>query len=451
MNPFPDRFVWGAAAASYQVEGAVHEDGRGPSVWDVFCHTPGKIWRDENADVACDHYHRYREDVALMKEIGLRAYRFSVAWPRVLPEGTGQTNDAGLAFYDRLVDALLENGITPWVTLFHWDYPLALHHRGGWLNPASVDWFADYTRVVVDRLSDRVAHWMTLNEPQCFVGLGYGTGSHAPGLQLPLAEQLLAVHHVLLAHGRGVQVIRERARAKPSVGWAPVGVSRFPATDRAEDVQAARTATQEVGEATLWDNAWFGDPVVLGRYPESGLRHYGAAAPKATAADFRIMKQPLDFYGVNIYNGLPVRAGADGGIEEVRRPEGYPITMYGWPVVPACLYWAPTFLYERYGLPLVVTENGMACHDWVSLDGQVHDPQRIDFLHRYLRELRRAMADGVDVRGYFQWSILDNFEWQEGYKNRFGLVYVDYESQRRVLKDSARWYAQVIRENGASL
>ncbi|MEI6970029.1 MAG: GH1 family beta-glucosidase [bacterium] len=448
---FPDKFTWGVAAASYQIEGAVNEGGRGQSVWDAFCRWDGKIWNGDSGDVACDHYHRYREDVALMRDIGVRAYRLSVAWPRVIPAGTGAVNPEGLGFYDRLVDSLLEAGITPWVTLFHWDYPLDLFHRGGWLNRDSVEWFADYTKVVVDRLSDRVQNWMTLNEPQCFVWLGHGIGTHAPGLQLPPASLLRVAHHALMAHGRAVQVIRASAKTKPTVGWAPVGVIRYPATDKPEDLDAARRSMHGMTSAHLWTNTWFSDPVILGHYPEDGLKLFGKAVPKFPASDLEVMKQPLDFYGANIYNALGVRAGANGQIEEVKREAGSPVSLYHWPVEPASLYWGPRLLQERYKLPIVITENGMATHDWISRDGKVHDPQRIDFLSRYLEQLHRAISDGVDVRAFFHWSILDNFEWNEGCKHRFGLAFVDYPTQRRVLKDSAYWYRDVMAGNALQI
>ena len=449
--PFRKDFVWGAAAASYQVEGGHDADGKGPSVWDAFCRWPGKTHLGQTGDVACDHYHRYAEDVALMKQVGLKGYRLSLSWPRILPDGTGAVNEKGLAFYDRLVDALLAAGIQPWVTLFHWDLPLALHHRGGWLNREIVEWFGEYTRVVVERLGDRVRHWMTLNEPQVFILHGYGNGVHAPGLVLSLKDQLLGVHHVLMSHGRAVQVIRQRAKAATTVGWAPVGAVRVPASGSPADVQAARVATTTVTEKSLWGNAWFGDPVVLGGYPESGLQVFGHIAPKAQPGDMELMKQPLDFYGMNNYTGLEVRAGADGRAEEVPPPPGRPITAYYWPVTPASHYWGPKFLSERYRLPIVVTENGMACCDWVATDGAVHDPQRIDFMRRYLRELRRAADEGVDIRGYFHWSVMDNFEWAEGFKQRFGMIHVDFATQKRTLKDSALWYAQTIRANGTNL
>ena len=449
---FPDDFAWGAATASYQIEGGRDADGKGPSVWDAMSAWPGKINNADHGRVACDHYHRSGEDVAVMREIGFNAYRFSLSWPRILPEGEGKVNEAGLAFYDRLVDQLLDAGIEPWVTLFHWDYPLALYRRGGWLNPRSPEWFARYAEVVVDRLSDRVSKWMTLNEPQCFIGHGHRVGVHAPGLKLDWPDVLVAAHHALLAHGRAVSVIRERARNTPTVGWAPVGVVKYPADNDPAHVDAARAAMFRIDEPTFWTNTWFSDPVVLGRYPEDGLRVFGDAAPKASSRDFDLMCQPLDFYGANIYNGLPVRADDQAaGPVAVDRPQGYARTMFDWPIEPDCLYWGPKFLHERYGLPIAVTENGMSGHDWVAEDGEVHDPHRIDFTRRYLRRLRDAAADGVPVRGYMHWSLMDNFEWAEGYRQRFGLVHVDYATQTRTIKQSGHWYRGVIETNGRSL
>lgn len=448
---FPEGFVWGAAAASYQIEGAWDADGKGPSVWDMFCRKPGMVWSEQSGDVACDHYHRYREDVALMKQIGLGAYRLSVAWPRVLPEGVGRVNEAGLAFYDRLVDELLAAGIEPWVTLFHWDYPLALYHRGGWLNRDSVEWFAEYTELIVRRLSDRVSHWMTLNEPQVFIGAGHDEGRHAPGDRLRFAEVLRAGHHSLLAHGRSVQVIRALARKKPLIGYAPVGMARMPASERPEDLEAARSSTFSVWGRTAWTNSWWMDPVFLGKYPADGLELYAAELPEIRANDLEIISQPVDFCGVNIYQGYPARALADGGVELVRHPVGHPITAFEWPVTPAAAYWGPRFFYERYQKPIVITENGMSGRDWIALDGSVKDPDRIDFTARHLLELLRATRSGIPVQAYFHWSFIDNFEWAHGYKHRFGMIYCDYPTQRRVIKDSGHWYSRVIASNGAAL
>ncbi len=449
--PFPTDFTWGAASSAYQVEGAANTDGRGPSIWDAFCRVPGATFRGHTGDVACDHYHRFRDDVGLMKSIGLQAYRFSISWSRVIPGGTGSPNEKGLAFYDALVDELLAAGIVPWVTLFHWDLPLALQHRGGWLNRDIAGWFGDYTRLVVDRLSDRVTRWITINEPQIFVPFGHGDGTHAPGTKLPMADRLLAGHHALMAHGRAVSVIRERAKRPPMVGWAPIGRARIPATEAPEDLAAAREATLGVLHKDFWNNTWFADPVCLGRYPEDGLRLFGADAPTERPGDMEQIRQPLDFYGLNIYDAELYRRGADGAPERVDFPVGHPQTAIRWFIAPEALRWGPQFLYERYKVPIVITENGLSNVDWVGLDGRVDDPQRIDYTRRYLLALERAIDDGTDIRGYFHWSIMDNFEWQEGYKERFGLVHVDYATQRRTLKESAHWYRGVIQSNGQSL
>jgi len=447
---FPEGFRWGAAAASYQIEGAANEDGKGPSVWDMFCRRPGAVWEGHTGDVACDHYHRFREDVALMKRIGLRAYRLSISWPRLIPEGSGAVSEAGIAFYDRLIDSLLEAGIEPWITLFHWDFPLALYYRGGWLNRDSADWFGEYAELVARRFSDRVRHFMTLNEPQVFIGAGHMEGRHAPGDKLPFREVLRAGHHVLLAHGQAVRALRASARQPLSIGFAPVGLPQLPLAETREDILAARMATFSVTAQTAWTNTWWMDPVYLGQYPADGLAFYGADAPEIRSGDLELIAQPLDFFGANLYQGSSVRAGADGP-EPVPRAVGAPLTAFEWSVTPDVMYWGPKFFWERYGKPIVVTENGISCRDWVALDGKVHDPDRIDFTARHLIALRRAIAEGVQVDGYFHWSFIDNFEWAHGYKHRFGLVFCDYETQRRIPKDSAEWYSGVIASNGATL
>jgi beta-glucosidase len=463
---FKPGFVWGAATASYQIEGATADDGRVDSIWDVFCRTPGKVFDGDTGDTACDHYQRHAEDVAFLRDLGVQAYRLSIAWPRVVTDASGTINLAGLDFYDRLIDQLLAAGIEPWVTLYHWDLPYYHYLEGGWLNPRSPAWFERYTRAVVDRLSDRVTRWMTLNEPQVFIGHGLQSGVHAPGDRLGLEQVLLAGHHALLAHGRAVGVLREHARRPARVGWAPVGVAHEPATDSPEDIAAARAATLGVTPGSIWNNIWWGDPVVHGRYPEAGLRAYGRAAPRHTAADLALIGQPIDFYGVNIYNAQLVRAAdpAESATAAARVPTlapaaweplscgpGHAQTLFHWTVSPASLYWGPRFLHEHYRLPVVVTENGLSSMDWIALDGAVHDPQRIDFLTRYLRELRRASAEGVPIDGYFHWSLLDNFEWAEGYRHRFGLVHVDFATGARTPKDSFAWYRRVVATNGAAL
>lgn len=450
--PFPANFTWGAAASAYQIEGAARTDGRGASIWDDWSRVPGNVWNDQTGDTACDHYHHMGDDVRLMKALGLRAYRFSVSWPRVMPEGRGAINQRGLDFYSRLVDALLAADITPYPTLFHWDLPSALHRRGGWLNRSMADWFADYTRVVVDRLSDRVTHWMTLNEPQVFIKFGYGDAINAPGFKLPLSEQLLAVHHALLAHGTGVQAIRSHTKRPAKVGWAPVCVVKYPATASPADIAAARAATHATAQRDLWNNSWYNDPVFLGKYPAHLLTLYGADVPAFDDADLSTIRQPLDFLGVNIYEGQPVRAANNPqGWENAPRAVGHPLTAFRWPVEPESLYWGPRFMHERYNVPIYITENGLSSMDWPSMDGKVHDPQRIDFTRRYLLALRRACDDGVDIAGYFHWSLLDNFEWAAGYRERFGLVYVDYATQQRTPKDSSAWYRRVIESKGAHL
>jgi beta-glucosidase len=448
---FPTDFTWGAAASSYQIEGGWDQGGKGASVWDMFAHQPNRIFGHHTGDVACDHYHEYQQDVGLMKKMGLKAYRLSLSWPRVIPDGDGKVNEAGMSFYDRLVDSLLAQDIDPWVTLFHWDYPYSLFLRGGWLNPESPKWFAEYTQLIVDRLSDRVTNWITLNEPQCYLGLGHLTGEHAPGLRLGLPEALLAGHHSLMAHGLSVQVIRALAKKPARIGWAPVTASYYPKTNSLADINAARMMHNSVSERDFWNNTWWGDPPLLGHYPEEGLRAYGKAVPKFRASDFDTIKQPLDFYGCNIYTGVPVEAGEDGKPKLIEFPAGHPSTHFLWKVAPGGIYWGPRFLHERYNLPIVITENGLSCHDWVTVDGHVHDEARIDFLTRYLRELHRALADGVPIEGYFHWSLMDNFEWSEGYKHRFGMIHIDFETQKRTLKESALWFTNVIRTNGSSL
>ncbi len=449
---FPEQFTWGVASASYQVEGAAADDGKGPSVWDMFCRKPGAVWHGQTGDIACDHYHRYREDVALMHELGFPAYRFSIAWPRVLPEGVGRVNPRGLDFYDRLVDALCAAGITPWVTLFHWDFPLALYQRGGWLNRESADWFAEYAGVVVERLSDRVSHWMPQNEAACFIGHGLLGGIHAPGDRLAFGQVLQAAHHSLLAHGKAVQVIRARARTPASIGTALVAEVKIPASESAEDIAAARRATFRVARRDCFQAALWADPLFLGHYPVDGLAFFGADAPVIKDGDLALIHQPLDFCGLNIYNGEYYRAGEQGEPEPVPLPPGYPKVCFNdWPVTPSVLYWGPAFYHERYHLPIVITENGAACADVISLDGQVHDPQRIDFLQRYLREFRRAGEDGIPVQGYFHWCFTDNFEWNLGDSIRVGLVFTDYPTQRRIPKDSAPLVPCVIEANGGNL
>ncbi len=450
----PKDFVWGAAAAAYQIEGGWNQGGRGPSIWDHFSQTPGKVFEDHTGNVACDHYHRWREDVRWMRRLGLDAYRLSVSWSRILPRGIGRVNARGLDFYDRLVDALLAAGIRPWVTLYHWDLPLALQERGGFQNREIVEWFGDYTEIVVRRLGDRVRHWITLNEPPVIVGLGMQQGVFAPGQTLSFAKCLKAAHHLLLAHGRSVQAIRATSPGPARVSLAHTGRERIPASRSIKDREAARADTFRCTERGFDNVAWWADPMILGRYPEDGVKAFAADLPSIRTGDLALISQPIDFLAYNCYSGFPVRAGARGEAERV--PGGWgpgnPRGTLPWlQVAPEAPYWAARFLHERYQLPVVFTENGVCTTDFVHLDGKVHDPQRIDFLQRYLGGMARAVREGIPVEGYFYWSILDNFEWAQGYKDRFGLIHVDYGTQKRTPKDSFTWYRDLIRRRGAGL
>lgn len=450
---FSENFVWGAATSAYQIEGAVKEEGKGEHIWDVYVKEPGHIYGGHNGNSACDHYHRFREDVSIMKEIGIMAYRFSIDWSRVLPEGFGSVNESGIAFYDSLINELLKNGIEPYITLHHWELPYEIYKRGGWMNPQIVEWFGEYARLIAERFSDRVTHFFTLNEPQCFVGLGYLTGDHAPGIKAPLRDTFEMAHNALKAHGRAVQMLRQYGKQRLTVGYAPTCGMCYPETEKAEDIEAARQALFAMNQDDrnwTWNVSWWSDPVLLGNYPEEGLKRYEPYLPRITDEDMKLIAEPIDVYGQNIYNGRCIRMGRDGMPEEVKRCEGFPKTAVSWPVTPEALYWGPKFLYERYRKPIYITENGMSCHDVVSIDGKVHDPNRTDFLARYLKELKRAAGE-IDLRGYFHWSLMDNFEWEKGYSERFGLVYVDYQTQKRMKKDSAYWYQDVIRSNGANL
>lgn len=448
---FRDDFFWGGSSASYQIEGAAFEDGKGASVWDMFTRQEGRIADGQIGDVACDHYHLYQKDVELMKEMGYNSHRFSIAWPRVMPDGYGQVNEKGLDFYDRLLDSLIEANITPFVTLYHWDNPYALYRRGGWMNPDSPKWFEEYVSVLARRLGDRMKYIMTFNEPQCFIGISYDTTVHAPGLHFPVWDNLLMAHNVLLAHGRAIKVLRD-AIPGAKLGWAPTGAAHFPETETPENIEAARKAFFDIqpehafNSISLWN-----DPVFLGKYPEKIFELFGEHMPKIGQDDMKLISQPLDFFGQNIYNGQTVRSDGKDGYTMLPRKPGYPFTGAKWPITPESLYWGPKFLYERYKKPVIITENGISLPDVVSLDGKVHDPNRIDYVQRHLLALRRAADDGVDVQGYFYWCVTDNFEWAKGYTERFGMAFCDFETQERILKDSAYWYRDMIRTNGNNL
>lgn len=450
---FPKDFVWGAASSAYQIEGREPGDGAGTCIWDTFA-KEGHILDGQDAEVSCDHIHRYKEDFALMRLLGIRHYRFSLSWSRILPEGTGKVNQKAIDLYRDMILEMKKNGITPYITLFHWEFPQALQDKGGWVNPESVEWFEEYAKIAAEHFSDLCEYFITLNEPQCFIGLGNLTGVHAPGLKLSTRDTFQMVHHMLKAHGKAVLALRSHAKQKIQVGYAPTCGVAYPYSEDPRDVEAARKVYFGMNEDLhnwTWNVSWFSDPVFLGTYPKEGLEKYQDYLPEITSQDMELIAQPLDFMGQNIYNGYPVRAGADGKPEYVSRRPGYSKTASQWPVTPECLYWGLKFLYERYQTPIYITENGMSCHDMVSSDGKVHDPNRISFLDQYLSQASRVFAEGVDFRGYFTWTFLDNFEWEKGYQERFGLVYVDFTDQKRIPKDSAYWYQQVIETGGACL
>ena len=431
---FPHNFLWGAATASYQTEGAWNEDGKGESIWDRFSHTPGKIEDQSTGDIACDHYHRVEEDIALMRQLGLKAYRFSTAWTRVLPLGRGRINQKGLDFYDRLVDSLCAANIEPLLTLYHWDLPQALQDEGGWENRETCHAFADYSALMVKRLSDRVKYWTTFNEPSVVAFDGNLSGQHAPGNQDPRITYQVA-HNLMVAHGLATQAIRA---ANPAV---EVGIvlnlwMADPATDSPEDIAAANLAFER--SETL-----FLDPIFKAHYPPAAYELVGENMPKIYAGDMALIAQKLDYVGINFYSRNLV--SATGNIDPV---PGSEYTEMGWEVCAPALRRMLVKINNEYSLPpIYITENGSAFHDEVSADGKIHDPRRLDYLKQHFIQTCLAMQDGVDVRGYMVWSLMDNFEWGHGFTKRFGLIRVDYETQKRTIKDSGEWYAEVTRTN----
>ena len=443
---FPDTFLWGASTSAYQIEGSPLADGAGPSIWQRFAHSPGRTTNGDTGDIACDHYNRWRSDVTLMKELGLQAYRFSISWSRVFPEGTGRINEKGLDFYEHLVDALLDEGITPNATLFHWDLPAALDDRGGWLNRDVADWFGDYATAVFARLGDRVPMWATLNEPWVVTDGGYLHGALAPGHR-NLYEAPIATHNLMRAHGRGVQAYRAESR-KGQIGLVVNLEPKDAATDSREDRDAAQR-----GDAYM--NRQYLDPVFLGKYPEEMTDIFGDAWPEFSDEDMKLIGQKIDFLGINYYTrgvvrndplALPVR------IAYVRQPE-HAYTETGWEVHPPSLTRTLTWVTERYGkLPLYITENGAAIYDTPHvIDGRVDDPIRVWYFREHIKAVHDAMEQGADVRGYFAWSLLDNYEWSLGFSKRFGIVHVNYDTQVRTPKASALFYREVIRSKGKAL
>jgi beta-glucosidase len=443
-HSFPKGFLWGSATASYQVEGAVNEDGRGPSIWDTFSHTPGKTNMGDTGDIANDHYHLYKSDIALMKALGLQTYRFSVSWSRIFPTGTGTPNPKGLDFYNRVVDELLANGIQPYCTLFHWDLPQALEDKGGWQSRDTSEAFARYAGYMAEHLSDRVKHFMTLNEMKSFVDIGYKDGRHAPGLTLPPGKVNQVRHHAVLAHGLGVQAIRAHAKPGTKVGLAENAEACTPVIETADHIAAARKAIRE-------ENAGYLTAVLEGKYTDAYLAHHGPDAPKFTATDMKAIGSPLDFVGLNNYTATWVRADSGPrGYAVVPAPESYPHMMSPWlKVGPQGLYWGPKLLAETWGVKeIYITENGASSTDVLTPDGHVYDTDRVMYLRNYITQLQRAVSEGVPVKGYFCWSLMDNYEWADGYAYRFGLHYVDFKTQQRTPKLSAHFYKEVIARNG---
>jgi len=440
---FPENFLWGSATASYQVEGAVHEGGRGTSVWDTFAHTSGKTANGDTGDVADDFYHLFPHDIALMKELGLKTFRFSVAWTRIFPNGTGRPNQPGVDFYNRMVDALVAAGMQPYCTLFHWDLPQALQDTGGWENRDTAKAFADYAGYTAGFLSDRVKHFMTMNEIRSFVELGYSQGTHAPGLKLDAKRLAQLNHYVVLAHGLSVQSIRTHAKAGTKVGIADNIAAATPVIESPEHIEAAHKAMRE-------ENAQYLTVIQEGRYTDLYLKRLGENAPKFTAEEMSIIRSPLDFVGINIYQPTYVRAdGSEKGYAVVSPPASFPHMYSPWLYMgPEALYWGPKLVADIWKVKeLYITENGASSTDRLASDGHVYDTDRVMYLRNYMTQMHRAIAEGVPVKGYFLWSLLDNYEWADGYEKRFGIVYVDFATQKRTPKLSALFYKEVIRTN----
>ena len=430
-------FLWGAASAAHQVEGAYLEDGKTLNIWDAL--VEGHIANGDDGKVACDHYHRYKEDVALMKKIGLKSSRFSISWARISPVDSGRINEKGVQFYINLVDELIKAGIVPMCTLYHWDMPMWFFEKGGWEKEENIEYFVQYAEACVKALSDKIEYWLTFNEPECFIPAGHGDGVHAPFLKLSQEKIHAITRNVMLAHGKAVIKMREVAKRPIKISTAQAACVTSPVNETPEEIEKARVSSFETSRPYFC--SWWADPVYLGKR-QVGTNYL-------SDEDLKIINQPLDFYAFNMYNADGY--GAPKNQSNPRSYPGFPLTAMDWFITPECLYWGARFCYERYGLPIMITENGMANIDFMMLDNQVHDPQRIDYVHRHLLGLRRATDEGVPVIGYQYWSIMDNFEWAMGYSRRFGLIYVDYPTGERTLKDSAYDYAEIIKSNGENL
>ncbi len=440
---FPKNFVWGFAAAAPQIEGAAFTDGKGPSIWDTFARQPGKVKNGDNLDIACDHYHLYKKDFALMAKLGAKNYRLSIAWPRIFPTGSGEVNQKGIDFYNRLIDSMISFGLTPWVTMFHWDLPQALEDDfGGWRDRRTADAFGIYADTIVKAFGDRVKNWITLNEIQCFTLFGYGTGQKAPGLKLPMQVVNQTYHTALLAHGHGVRAVREHGGKGARVGLTDVPVGVIPVTETPADIEAAR-------QQFIINNTRILEPIYKGRYNPAYLKSTGKDAPKFEPGDLEHISRPMDFIGLNVYWADFVRAGKKGKPEVLPFPESYPTADTTWlKHTPQAIYWTSRFVAEIYGEKAIyITESGAGYNDAPPVNGEVLDLHRRDYVRNYLRELHRSIGDGVPVKGYFLWSFMDNYEWEDGYAMRFGVVYCDFNTQKRTPKLSALWYSKVMAAN----
>ena len=444
---FKKDFLWGVATAAVQIEGGAFEGGKGLTNWDVIPTIDKATYQGQDTSVGPDHFHHVKEDVKLLKELGVTSYRFSISWARIIPNGTGKINQEGLAFYDNLINLLLENNIEPLVTLFHWDLPYELYKKGGWLNNDSSDWFLEYVKVVANHFKGRVKNYITLNEPQCIIE---SVGGNIFRGQYSIKDTLQTIHNLLLAHGKAAKYLHSIANVK--VGYAPCSISCIPASDSQEDIEAARKAEFEYHRGSTWDITVWSDPVILGDYPHEYYEFYDESTrPNITKEDLKIISEPLDFYCQNIYTGRYIKSDGNGGYIEINAPVGNPLTSMDWDIIPEALYWGPKFLYERYHKPLIITENGCAVTDIVTEDDKVHDGARIEYLKQYIKQFKRACDDGVDGKGYFVWSFMDNFEWSKAYSRRFGLVYINYQTLKRTKKDSFYYYHDVVTSNGEKL
>ena len=444
---FKSDFLWGVAAASHQIEGATNIDGRGPSVWDTYCTRPNAVLDHADASVACDHYHRYKEDVALMKKLGVHSYRLSLSWSRMFPDGdVSRPNEKGIEFYDNLINELVGAGIRPLVTLFHWDYPQALEDKGGWRSPECSDYFEKYAEFVAKHFSDRVTDFITINEPQCYIVNGHIKGSQGPGYQLAPSDINNIIHNMHLCHGKAVRALRSCSVQPVKIAISLVGNVKVPYDQNS--IEDLEMATKFMNSGHIDADAMWADPIFLGSFPDDIDSQKPGLKDLYTEEDMALISQPLDFYGVNLYSSQYVRSLGEGKWEFVDFPSDGERNNMGWPVIPEVMYYAIRHFYNKYHLPVIITENGFPATDIVDVDGEIHDGSRITFVKKYLLQVERAIDEGYDCAGYFYWSILDNFEWEYGYRPRFGIIRVDYGTQKRTLKDSAKWYSEVIRTNG---